>query len=363
MKTDNWTLPCSSFCLLDLRQVSEKNLGLWTALIVGPEDTPYAHGMYLFEVRVDLNKYPHFPPTVKMLTTDGKTRINPNLYANGKVCLSILGTWSGPGWIQSMTLSSVLMQIQTLMNEDPLQNEPGYEKTKRAGGKGKGKGNRDKYVLYAETVQHANLRFLVNQVRGTLPQVGKPFLFLMRSLFLSYFPALEQVLARKQRERPQRERVVAIWNTEDVDYAARRRELSQLKRDLEERGSGRGSGGAAASAAAVAVAPGVLGVAPSPQHQQQQQLPKKRKEVPSLAGPSTSGRAAPSASVAPVVVDLTGESPEVEAKAAPAPPSPLAKKQRRAEVLGAAGTASDSTGPADKTKDKKKGKDKVVIIL
>jgi len=330
---------------------------------VGPEDTPYAHGMYLFEVRVDLSKYPHVPPKVKMLTTDGKTRINPNLYANGKVCISILGTWSGPGWIQSMTLSSVLMQIQTLMNEDPLQNEPGYEKTKRAGGKGKGKG----YALYRETVQHANLRLgIYNQVKlkETLPQVGKPFLFLMRSLFLSYFPALEQVLARKQRERPQRERVVAIWNTEDVDYAARRRELSQLKRDLEERGSGRGSGGpAAAAAAAVAVAPGVLGAAPSPQHQHQQQLPKKRKEVPCLAGPSTSGRAAPSASVAPVVVDLTGESPEVEAKAAPAPPSPLAKKQRRTEVLGAAGTASDSTGPADKTKDKKKGKDKVVIIL
>ena len=27
----------------------------------------------------------------------GKVRFNPNLYNDGKVCLSILGTWAGPG--------------------------------------------------------------------------------------------------------------------------------------------------------------------------------------------------------------------------------------------------------------------------
>lgn len=29
-------------------------------------------------------------------TGGGKVRFNPNLYNNGKVCLSLLGTWSGP---------------------------------------------------------------------------------------------------------------------------------------------------------------------------------------------------------------------------------------------------------------------------
>jgi len=34
--------------------------------------------------------------------------MNPNLYADGKVCLSLLGTWSGPGWEKGVsTLSQV----------------------------------------------------------------------------------------------------------------------------------------------------------------------------------------------------------------------------------------------------------------
>ena len=53
--------------------------------------------------------------------------VNPNLYENGKVCLSILGTWSGPGWTTACTLSSVLLSIQSLLNENPIHNEPGWE--------------------------------------------------------------------------------------------------------------------------------------------------------------------------------------------------------------------------------------------
>jgi len=40
--------------------------------------------------------YPSSAPHIVFLTTNGgKTRFNPNLYADGKVCLSILGTWRG----------------------------------------------------------------------------------------------------------------------------------------------------------------------------------------------------------------------------------------------------------------------------
>lgn len=38
--------------------------------------------------------------------------MNPNLYADGKVCLSLLGTWSGPGWEKGVsTLSQVSRQL------------------------------------------------------------------------------------------------------------------------------------------------------------------------------------------------------------------------------------------------------------
>lgn len=40
------------------------------------------------------------------------------------VC-SILGTWEGPRWTPVHSISSVLLSIQSLMNEKPYHNEPG----------------------------------------------------------------------------------------------------------------------------------------------------------------------------------------------------------------------------------------------
>mmetsp|Transcript_36887 Transcript_36887/g.37544 ORF Transcript_36887/g.37544 Transcript_36887/m.37544 type:complete len:295 (+) Transcript_36887:132-1016(+) len=98
------------------------------AVIVGSFGTPYEGGFFYFILNCPDN-YPHDPPKVKLITTGGGTvRFNPNLYANGKVCLSILGTWSGPGWSLVQSISSVLLSIQSLMNEQPFYNEPGYER-------------------------------------------------------------------------------------------------------------------------------------------------------------------------------------------------------------------------------------------
>ena len=109
--------------------INKENIFKNHALIVGPNNTPYFGGYYLFEVIFPKN-YPNSSPSVKLLTIDGKTRINPNLYECGKVCLSILGTWEGPGWKKVMNLRTVLLSIQSLLHEFPIQNEPGYEKTK-----------------------------------------------------------------------------------------------------------------------------------------------------------------------------------------------------------------------------------------
>ncbi|XP_014672186.1 PREDICTED: ubiquitin-conjugating enzyme E2 Z-like [Priapulus caudatus] len=103
------------------------------ALVTGPFDTPYEGGFFYFIIKCPPD-YPIRPPRVKLVTTaDGQVRFNPNLYKNGKVCLSILGTWSGPAWSPAQTLSSVLMSIQSLMNEKPYHNEPGFEQERHAG--------------------------------------------------------------------------------------------------------------------------------------------------------------------------------------------------------------------------------------
>ena len=76
----------------------EKNNCLGYLLLIGPLDTPYEGGFFFFMLAFP-DDYPFSPPQVKILNTGGGTvRFNPNLYANGKVCLSILGTWSGPSW-------------------------------------------------------------------------------------------------------------------------------------------------------------------------------------------------------------------------------------------------------------------------
>jgi ubiquitin-conjugating enzyme E2 Z len=76
------------------------------------------------------NDYPHSPPRVTLKTTGGGVvRFNPNLYKCGKVCLSILGTWSGPSWSPVHTIGSVLLSIRSLMNSSPYNNEPGFEHT------------------------------------------------------------------------------------------------------------------------------------------------------------------------------------------------------------------------------------------
>lgn len=95
------------------------------AIVIGPKDTPYEGGFFYFYVKYP-GDYPIAPPRVKLMTTGrDSVRFNPNLYRNGKVCLSILGTWSGPGWSPANNLSSVLLSIQSLMNEKPYHNEPG----------------------------------------------------------------------------------------------------------------------------------------------------------------------------------------------------------------------------------------------
>ncbi|PXF42562.1 putative ubiquitin-conjugating enzyme protein 17 [Gracilariopsis chorda] len=111
-----------------LIRVDEDRYDILRACIFGPEDTPYDSGAFIFDIYLPL-QYPLNPPKFSLLTTGaGKVRFNPNLYSNGKVCLSLLGTWSGPSWNQSSTILQVLVSIQSLIFvSEPYFNEPGYE--------------------------------------------------------------------------------------------------------------------------------------------------------------------------------------------------------------------------------------------
>ena len=107
-------------------ECDEANMMIGKAMIVGPEDTPYEGCLLCFDIKYPYD-YPFSSPSVRISTCDGITRFHPNLYIDGKVCLSILGTWRGPPWAPVMTISTVLTTIQSLLEANPIVNEPGYE--------------------------------------------------------------------------------------------------------------------------------------------------------------------------------------------------------------------------------------------
>jgi ubiquitin-protein ligase len=137
----------------------DTNINNIYAMLVGPPDTPYEKGFYFFKFEYPTD-YPMTPPIAKYYTQgslknqDGKmfnVRFNPNLYVCGKVCLSMLNTWAGPGWVPTNTMSNVLVAIVALvLIEDPLTNEPGFEKALKK--------DLDKY---SEIIAYANIQISV----------------------------------------------------------------------------------------------------------------------------------------------------------------------------------------------------------
>lgn len=172
--------PAPGICVVQ----DEQDITKVHALITGPMDTPYEGGFFYFLVRFPTD-YPSSCPCVKIMTTSGNTvRFNPNLYKNGKVCLSILGTWSGPGWSPVLSLTSVLVSIQSLLNEKPYCNEPGYEQERQPGD----------ICKYNDIIRHETLRVAVcemledNALTATIPS---PLRTLMEESFLSMYELYE----------------------------------------------------------------------------------------------------------------------------------------------------------------------------
>lgn len=112
-------------------RVDEVRNDVMKIMIAGPENTPYAGGLFEFDCLLPM-QYPNVPPLMNLCTTGGgKVRFNPNLYNCGKVCLSLLGTWSGSAeenWQpRKSTLLQVLVSIQSMiLVETPYFNEPGH---------------------------------------------------------------------------------------------------------------------------------------------------------------------------------------------------------------------------------------------
>jgi ubiquitin-protein ligase len=173
----------------DLRELSKDSLeGVYihfneldinhVIIMIRGQEGPYEFCQFLFHIRFS-DDYPMTPPIVKFCSSDGKTRLNPNLYIEGKVCLSILGTWQGDPWTSVMTIKTVILSIMALvMTGEPLRNEPGLESSPA-----------DKIETYNQIVEYASLNILVNQISHP-SEMFAPLLKNMKSQFIKDYPEI-----------------------------------------------------------------------------------------------------------------------------------------------------------------------------
>jgi ubiquitin-conjugating enzyme E2 D/E len=86
----------------------------WSAVILGPEKTPYEGGVFYLDIHIPLN-YPFKPPLINF-----KTKIyHPNINGAGNICLDILKSQ----WSPALTITKILLSICSLLS-DPNPNDP-----------------------------------------------------------------------------------------------------------------------------------------------------------------------------------------------------------------------------------------------
>ncbi|KAG8365497.1 hypothetical protein BUALT_Bualt18G0111000 [Buddleja alternifolia] len=142
--------------------VYEERMDLLRAAILGTDGTPYHDGLFFFDIHLP-PQYPDEPPMVHY--NSGGLRLNPNLYESGKVCLSLLNTWTGsqseswnPG---TSTILQVLLSLQALvLNEKPYFNEAGYDTQI---GKAEGEKNSISYNENAFLVNCRSMLYLIRK--------------------------------------------------------------------------------------------------------------------------------------------------------------------------------------------------------
>jgi ubiquitin-protein ligase len=174
------------------------------AMIIGPEGTPYEGGYYFFKFRFS-NEYPFKPPKVIYCTNDGKTRFNPNLYKTGKVCVSILNTWKGETWTSCQNIRSVLLTLVTLLNDNPLTNEPGFPPS-------------NKYCKpYKRQIEYMNFKIAIMRTLKFKENSMPPEFIGFKPVIIKHFKEKKEVISKRisslvNSEYDNKEDYVSVYN-------------------------------------------------------------------------------------------------------------------------------------------------------
>eukprot|EP01069_Polyplicarium_translucidae_P004254 Polyplicarium_translucidae@DN2535_c0_g1_i2.p1 len=99
----------------------ESDIMRWSAVIFGPEESPWEGGTFQLELSFS-DDYPNKPPTVRFVTRV----FHPNVYMDGSICLDILQH----RWSPIYDISAILTSIQSLLT-DPNPNSPANSEAAR----------------------------------------------------------------------------------------------------------------------------------------------------------------------------------------------------------------------------------------
>ncbi|KAJ8105658.1 hypothetical protein OPT61_g10043 [Boeremia exigua] len=159
----------------------ESRLDLIRVLIIGPSDTPYEYAPFVIDFHLG-SSYPQAPPEAFFHSwTNGNGPVNPNLYEDGKICLSLLGTWHtderNESWSPAKsTLLQVLVSIMGLvLVKDPYYNEAGYDVQRAA------PETRLSSALYTERAYFRARAFINHALSNTIEPFAQELHHLYRS--------------------------------------------------------------------------------------------------------------------------------------------------------------------------------------
>jgi len=187
------------------------------AMIIGPSGTPYFGGYYFFSFDFPID-YPFSPPKVTFMTNDGITRFNPNLYKCGKVCVSLLNTWSGDKWSSCQTINSILLTLCSLLNDSPLENEPGHNKTSKD------------FIPYQKSIEFKNIDFSICEMilKNKIPEPFQIFYPFMKENFINNYDKLLTYIKSKSMKISTQ--YVSIYNMNiNIDYLTLENKLIEAK--------------------------------------------------------------------------------------------------------------------------------------
>lgn len=108
----------------------EERLDLMSLMIEGPQDTVYENHIFLFDLKINGNLQE--PPECSYLSF-GNKQINPNLYPDGNVCLSLLNTFFSKSSVErwqanKSSLLQLALSLQALvLNSNPFFNEADFD--------------------------------------------------------------------------------------------------------------------------------------------------------------------------------------------------------------------------------------------